>query len=372
MKIAAIIVNYYSAEYVETAVRSILSEFENVSCDGRILVVDNGSHAEDCQLFVKMPVELVGPSVNRGYSGGLNAGIGRAGADFYLLMNADVELLPGSLAALLEALTSGADIAGPRFFWDSECRWVLPPTERRDLVSLALDKFVAKSRLAGELALRRWRNHAWKHWEAESPIESFCLSGALLAVSKRALDVNGLFDEAYRLYFEETDWLERSRKNGLKAVYVPASRVRHYYNRSARQESSSEEWFRQSQKRFEELHQGEMAALLERCAAMLANRSFPVNALEFFDDRMRAIGNQRKVSFEQKLFVEVSPRACGYPAARRAISGGSCWSLPSECLESRPRVSYYARLVEEGGRELRANRFELEDKGGVTEGVFRS
>lgn len=352
MKIAAIIVNYFSVDYVAMAVASLVSEFKSVDCDNEIVVVDNGCHFEDRQAFARMPIKLVRPDLNCGYSGGLNAGIKHVDADFFLLMNADVELLPDSLHALMEALKNGADIAGPRFFWDKQCQWILPPTERRDLLSLALDKFSAKSKLAGDLALQRWRKHAWRHWDAKQNIESYSLSGALLAVSRKALLENGLFDEAYQLYFEETDWLERARKKRLKSVYVPGSRVRHYYNRSAVQQASSESWFQQSQKRFEQSQFGVAASLIERCASIFVDRSFSGVAYELLDDRKRKIADVGVSSQDQGLLVEVSPRVCGYPAARHEIASEGSWSLAAECWDSQPQVSFYVRLLGKDRREL--------------------
>ena len=134
------IVNYFNSQFLKKAVLSLLQESAQVADELSILVVDNGSTVEERLSMSSLPVRVIGPTVNRGYAGGLNAGIASIDADVYLAMNADIEFLPGSLKDLIAAIKDGAHVAGPRFFWDKEKAWILPPTERRDLMSTVLRK----------------------------------------------------------------------------------------------------------------------------------------------------------------------------------------------------------------------------------------
>ena len=52
------------------------------------------------------------------------------------------------------------------------------------------------------------------------------LTGACLAVTRDGWRRVGRFDEGFRLYYEETEWLLRARSRGVRAVLAPAARWR--------------------------------------------------------------------------------------------------------------------------------------------------
>jgi hypothetical protein len=53
------------------------------------------------------------------------------------------------------------------------------------------------------------------------------LAGASMMIRRRVLEEVGLFDEAFFLYFEETDLCRRARLAGWPTFYVPESSVAH-------------------------------------------------------------------------------------------------------------------------------------------------
>ena len=148
-------------------------------------------------------------------------------------MNPDVLVLPGCLPALLAALRAGAAVAGPRFYWDRGRRLLLPPAELRTRREELLRLLAGKRGGWAARARRRWRRHARRHWEAREPLPSHALSGSLLALRRSAWEAVGPFDEGFRLFFEETDWLLRARRQGLAGRYVPAAEAVHLYSQSA-------------------------------------------------------------------------------------------------------------------------------------------
>jgi len=66
--------------------------------------------------------------------------------------------------------------------------------------------------------------------------EVFAGCGASLLIRRAMLDDVGLFDEAFFMYYEDTDLAWRARLRGWKVLYAPAAIVRHIHT------GSSKEW----------------------------------------------------------------------------------------------------------------------------------
>jgi hypothetical protein len=76
-----------------------------------------------------------------------------------------------------------------------------------------------------------------------------------MAIRTADFDAHDGFDERFRLYFEETDFLRRMTK---RIVYVPAARCRHIYNQSAA--SSASALYAESEQKYLEKWNGPWAA----------------------------------------------------------------------------------------------------------------
>jgi cellulose synthase/poly-beta-1,6-N-acetylglucosamine synthase-like glycosyltransferase len=65
------------------------------------------------------------------------------------------------------------------------------------------------------------------------------LSGACILTHRDVVAACGGFDERFQLYYEDTDWCRRVRRQGYRLYYVPNAEVAHLYNQSARQEGAT-------------------------------------------------------------------------------------------------------------------------------------
>lgn len=361
MRLAVILVHYHTPELAVEAVAALRQDLpRSGGFEVEWLLIDNGSDEAGRALLASLPVERIDPGANLGYAGGVNLGIARSRADLILLMNPDVIVLPGCVPALVEALRDGAAIAGPRFWWDRGRRMLLPPADLRSRRDELLALLAAHGRVLGgdwaARARRRWRRHARRHWQAQKPLRSWSLSGSLLALRRSAWDRVGPFDEEFRLYFEETDWLRRAEALGLPAVYVPAAEAVHLHAQSAVREPRSQAWFEESARRFRELCYGVwFADLLEGLDRHLprsperALSAAPADGLDL-------------TRFPFPLWIEVSPNATGFPAAAErltALPAGQPWRLPAEVLARLPPGELVLQVVGESGRELDRLRYSV-------------
>ena len=350
MRLAVILVHYHTPELVAAALDALRTDVAGTGIEVEWLLVDNGSDAAGRALLESLPVERIDPGANRGYAGGVNLGMAKSKAELVLLMNPDVIVLPGCVPALVESLRDGAAVAGPRFYWDRGKRLLQPPSEVRTRRQELLSLLAGKSERWAARARHRWRRHARRHWQASGPLPSHALSGGLLALRRQAWEAVGPFDEGFRLYFEETDWLLRAKRRGLPGRYVPGAEAVHLYSRSADLEPQAPQWFEESARRFRQRHYGGwFVELLEGLDRRLPRKGeaplplVPPDGLEL----------PREPS-SYPLWIEVSPNPAGFPAAAEVLPrplDGS-WSLPAEIAGRILAGALTVQVTDRSGREL--------------------
>jgi GT2 family glycosyltransferase len=350
MRLAVILVHYHTPELAAAALEALRADVAGTGLEVDWLLVDNGSDVPGRERLASLPVERIDPGTNLGYAGGVNLGMARSNAEMVVLMNPDVLVLPGCLPALLDTLRNGAAVAGPRFYWDAGRRLVQPPSEIRTRREELTRLLAGKSPGGAARARRRWRRHARRHWEAREPLPSHDLSGSLLALRRSAWEAVGPFDEGFRLYFEETDWLLRAARLGLAGRYVPAAEAVHLYSQSAGREPRAEGWFEESARRFRRRYYGPwFVGLLEGIDRRLPRRGTALPPVAAPPDGLRL----PEEPSAYPLWIEVSLNPLGFPAAAERLSRPPerPWSLPLEILERLPTTELTVRVTDVNGRE---------------------
>ena len=252
--VSAVVVSHRSAAEAASCVASLRDAFAREKIEGEIVLVDCGSGEEDVRVLAGLSADAnVFLPDNRGYSGGVNAGLARARSARLLIANADLVFHPGAVSALLARIEdprTGA--AAPLCFWDAEERLRLPaesPTRFR--AQLGRERFAPFARR--QIAL----------WERGGDANH--VSGAVLAARRDVFDRVGRFDERFLFEWEETEWEERVRRAGLLLRFVPAARVRHLYARSAGRNPETESRRAASRRLYRERRWGRLGrAILER------------------------------------------------------------------------------------------------------------
>ncbi|MEO7060558.1 MAG: glycosyltransferase family 2 protein, partial [Lapillicoccus sp.] len=168
-------------------------------------------------------LDLVVAGSNLGYGGGANLGAVGAREPWLLVVNPDIVFRPGAIDALLDAAGRWprAGVLGPRIITDGK----LYPSAR-ELPSLGRG-------IGHAIFGWVWPSNPWTagyRREREEPRESRTgwLSGSCLLVRREAFEEVGGFDEAYFMYFEDTDLCQRLGQAGWDVVYAPDSVVDHH------------------------------------------------------------------------------------------------------------------------------------------------
>jgi N-acetylglucosaminyl-diphospho-decaprenol L-rhamnosyltransferase len=328
--VSAVVVSHRSAAEAAGCVASLRSVFEADGVDGEVVLVDCGSGPDEARKVEAIPADVhVLLADNRGYSGGANAGMARAGADRLLLANADVVFQPGAVKALLEEIERPeVGAAAPLCVWDRAGRIRLPADSSRSFCDeLAERRAGAGSRREGR-RFAAFARRTLRLWERGG--EARHLVGAVLATRRAVLDRVGDFDERYLFEYEETEWEERVRRAGLSLRFSPRARVRHLFARSASRNPETERRREVSRRLYWKTRYGRLGrAILER-------KTRPAPALP-----ARQIAEPR-VSARAGAWVAISTNPSLIPFAGAPLDEE--FRLPAEVAESLRAGPVYLRV----------------------------
>lgn len=360
MKIAIILVHYHTPDLLMTAVRAVESDLKQSGLEGEIIVIDNGSKPEDQEHLKSLNVNLIKSDENLGYARGVNLGVENTDADIFLFMNPDVEVLPNCIKSLVEVINGGAAAAGPRFYLDRDQKILHPPLMDLTIKNEFLWRISALGESWGKRVRDIWRKDAKKYWQAETPIESYCLTGALLAISRKAWNQIGPFDEIYQLYFEEADWLKRLEKSNLKSYYVPAAGAIHVYNQSAAKEPQAKIWFQESNEIFRKRHYGLLFNyFLKKVVPFMARVVYILrtphqsNSISWTGIPLIDISSFNVIR-NTPIWIEMSENDLGIPAAAMPVldQDMKVWRFPKEIWDKLEPKTYHFRTVDNIGNEI--------------------
>ena len=236
IEVAVVIVNYRSAALTLRALESLVSESERPELSLTAIVVENASGDEaelrkGMQRFESFARLVVSP-VNGGFGAGNNCGLRALLASgsrpkYVHFLNPDTMAREGAVLALVRFLESNpeAAAAGSQFEDEDGTPWRVAfrfPSPLGELEGGAcigpLSRLLAEHKVALHLG--------------DAPQQVDWLSGASVMFRREVLEDIGGFDEAYFLYFEETDLCLRTKAAGWQIWYVPESRVMHVRGQS--------------------------------------------------------------------------------------------------------------------------------------------
>lgn len=356
MDLSIILVHYHTPALAAEAVARLRESLDEPALRGlasEIVLVDNGSDAAGRELLASLPARRIDPGTNLGYAGGLCRGMEETRGERVVGLNPDVLVGEGCLARLLDELSAGAAVAGPRFFLDRGGRFVIPPTERRTRSWEVLSALADRGAPWTRPARRIWRRHAQRHWRATEPLRTPALSGALLAFSRETWRRAGPFDATLPLYFEEDDWLRRVRRCGLETRYVPDATAVHLHARSTAAEPRAARWFAESRRQFRRRWYGRLfTRMLERLEpGPELVQPWPRPAPRAADGRPRLeLAGAGARTAGGWIELSLSPR--GFPAAARRLDvPPAVWEMPEDLWTALDSGTYSLAWVDDAGEE---------------------
>jgi GT2 family glycosyltransferase len=212
--ISCVVVNWNRRELLRACLDSLArQDYPSVE----IIVVDNGStdgSVELCRSGLRMPVNLIRNSENRGFCAANNQGIAAARGEFVALLNNDAEAEPGFLSALVRVFDGRADVgmaASKIVVWedpgliDKAGHLIYPDGQNR-------------GRGTGE------RDHG----QFDRIEEVLWPDGCAAMYRKSMVDQIGGFDEDFFAYGDDAELGLRARIAGWTCLYTPRAVARHH------------------------------------------------------------------------------------------------------------------------------------------------
>ena len=219
MKVAVVILNWNGKDFLSRFLPSVLEHSAGVA---EIVVADNGSADDSVRLLEdEFPsVRIIRFPENGGFSKGYNDALRQVEAEYYVLLNSDVEVTAGWLAPMLEAMESDSRVGAcqPKVL----CHHDKTKFEYAGGAGGYIDLFgypFCRGRIFDELETDRG--------QYDDQREIFWATGACLFVRAELYHRLGGLDEDFFAHMEEIDFCWRMKNEGYKLLVCPSSAVYH-------------------------------------------------------------------------------------------------------------------------------------------------
>lgn len=213
--VSIIIVNWNGGDVFDSCLKS-LSKLAYPNWE--LIVVDNASNdgSELLPKNYKNPINkytLIKNNKNLGFAPANNKGYKSAKGDYILLLNNDTKVTPSFLTKMVKRMQKDMNVG------------VLQPKIYMMDEPNRLDN-------AGSFLTRIGFLEHWGFGEKDSSefdIETavFSAKGACMLIKREVIEKVGLFDDAFKSYFEESDFCWRVWLGGWKVLFFPKAHIYH-------------------------------------------------------------------------------------------------------------------------------------------------
>ena len=266
--VAIVIVSWNTRDILRNCLQSILKETQKVSFE--IFVIDNNSSdGSGAMVRTEFPaVKLVDNQQNRGFAAACNQGICSASARYILLLNPDTIVLDDAISRCVKYADGQPDVGvvGCQVVEDDHRVFSFPTPFSLIIELSGLSRIFPRSGLFGRPKLDWWK------CDREQDVD--VIAGMFMLIRREAIEQIGLMDEAFFVYFEETDWCYRLAQSGWRRVFVPFARIKHLDGGGKSTAQTSMKMFVQMQKSaliYHRKHQGFWAWTLVKGMYIVSN-----------------------------------------------------------------------------------------------------
>lgn len=219
-KTAIVILNWNGIDFLKKFLGSVV---ENSALpDTGIYVADNASTDGSVAWVAEnyKDVCLIELPENYGFAGGYNHALAYVEAEYYVLLNSDIEVTPGWLEPLVEFMDANPDVAScqPKILSYSH----KDQFEHAGAAGCYIDKYgfpFCRGRIFHRAEDDRGQ------YDSEASV--FWTSGACMIMRSEAWKKCGGFDADFFAHMEEIDLCWRFHRAGFRVCFIPSSKVYH-------------------------------------------------------------------------------------------------------------------------------------------------
>jgi GT2 family glycosyltransferase len=216
---AVVILNWNGRKYLEQFLPMLIQYSEK---EAEIIVADNASNDDSVSfLETNFPsVRIIRNNANEGFARGYNLALGQVEADYYILLNSDIEVTPEWIQPVIRMLENDPSIAA--------CQPKIRSYSDRSKFEYAgaaggfIDKYGYPCCRG-----RMFQTLEEDHGQYDDEVEIFWATGACMFVRADLFRKTGGFDEDFFAHMEEIDLCWRLKNLGYKIMYCPRSVVYH-------------------------------------------------------------------------------------------------------------------------------------------------
>ncbi len=218
-KTALVILNYNGVKFLKKFLPLVI---KHSSADADVWVADNCSTDDSVKLLKEEfpSVKLIINTENGGYATGYNVALRQINADYYILLNSDIEVTENWIKPIIELLESDKSIAACqpkiRSYYDKE------KFEYAGASGGFIDKFgypFCRGRIFQSLEVDKG--------QYDDSREVFWATGACMFVRSDVFHKLGGFDDDIFAHMEEIDLCWRMKSIGSRIMVCPSSMVYH-------------------------------------------------------------------------------------------------------------------------------------------------
>jgi len=220
IKVAVVILNWNGAKLFAKFLPSVIRNSAGENC--KIIVADNGSTDTSLEVLkTNFPeVSIIELGTNYGFAEGYNQALARIDADYFVLLNSDVEVTPGWIESCIKLFEENPEIAAvqPKILSYGKPHLF----EYAGATGGFIDKFgypFCRGRILNQIEADI------SQYNQSTPI--FWASGACMFVKAETYTKAGGLDGDFWAHMEEIDLCWRLKSMGYKIWYQPESVVFH-------------------------------------------------------------------------------------------------------------------------------------------------
>jgi len=219
MKIAVVILNWNGKNFLEKFLPNVIEYSADVA---EVIIADNAS-TDDSVEFLKQnfpQIRLIQNAKNGGFSKGYNDALKHVDADYFVLLNSDIEVTKNWIQPVIDLMQSNPEIA--------VCQPKIRSYHEREKFEYAgaaggfIDRFgypFCRGRIFDTIEI--------DSGQYDDVCEIFWATGAAMFVKASIYKEFGGLDEDFFAHMEEIDFCWRVKNAGYNVMYCPDSTVYH-------------------------------------------------------------------------------------------------------------------------------------------------
>ncbi len=218
-KIAIVILNWNGKSFLEKFLPSVI---QHNHPDADIIIADNDSN-DDSVEFLKDTypnIRVIRNKKNYGFAGGYNEALKQIHAEYYVLLNSDIEVSPNWIDPILDHMEANPDVAAcqPKILsYDEPGKF-----EYAGASGGFIDQY-GYPFCRGRIFLSLENDEG----QYDDIAEVFWATGACFFVRAKAFLSLGGLDEDFFAHMEEIDFCWRLKNEGHKIMVIPTSVIYH-------------------------------------------------------------------------------------------------------------------------------------------------